>query len=208
MEDFDFFSEEEEAEEAPAEEGANRTFIILVGAMGGLLALGICAFLIWAFVVAPGMNASISDANESILATNTAIAALAAGEPTATETLEASPETPVLTNTPEPTEPPTTEPETPDVTPDETPEEGPPEATPREATVEPTSTATPGEVAQADTPTPTRTPRPTATRRPTATARSGNNDVPSTGVGAFGVSALAIGLLFLLVVVRRIRQTV
>lgn len=188
MEDYELFPDEEE--EATAEEGANRTFIILVGAMGGLLAVGLCIFAVWAFIINPRMTADRLAQNQSIEATNTAIAALAAGE---TATPEAPPDTaepPAPSDTPEPvaTEPPTEQPETPGATPTEAVTGGTPV----------------GAVAAS---TPTDTPRPTATRRPTATTAPASGDVPDTGFSTLGASALAVGLLFLLVVVRRMRRT-
>lgn len=179
MEDYELFPDEEE--EATAEEGTNRTFIILVGALGGLLALGLCIFAAWAFIINPRMTADRLAQNQSIEATNTAVAALAAGE-------TATPEAPTPSDTPEPiaTEPPTAEPETPEATPSESATGG-----------------TPAGAAAAST----ATPRPTATRRPAATPASASGDVPDTGLGTLGASALAVGLLFLLVAVRRMRRT-
>jgi outer membrane biosynthesis protein TonB len=198
VEDREYYGEEEE--EAAEEEGANRTFIILVAALGGLLALGICAFVVWAFVLAPRMRADIEAQNQIIMATNTAVAAAMAGA----ETVEAPPmpaETTVPTDTPEPTR-------TRVPTPTPAPEE--PTAGPEEATAAPEElTETPAEVAQA-TPKATATSAPVPTRRPTATPRSatGEEEVPDTGIGTLGAGALAIGLLFLLVVVRRLRRAV
>jgi len=176
MEEFELFPDEEE--EASAEEGANRTFIILVGTLGGLLALGFCLFAVWAFVINPRMTAERIVQNQSIEATNAALAE------TGTATVETPPDTvepPAPSDTPEPaaTEPPTAEPDT-------------PEATPAEAFIASTATATP---------------KPAATRRPTATPKPGSGDVPETGVGTLGASALAVGLLLLLIAVRRMRQT-
>jgi hypothetical protein len=87
---------------------------------------------------------------------------------------------------------------------------------------QPTATHTP---APTDTPVPTPTPtsvppsatpsrasvtvRPTITRHPTATAETTTSTrPPDTGIGALGASALAVGLLFVLIVVRRLRKTV
>jgi len=167
VEDLELYADEEE--EAVEEEGANRTFIILVGALGGLLALGICAFVAWAFLLAPQRRADIEAQNQITLATNTAVVAEAATVPPTEKTTTAP------TDTPQPT-----------------PTKKSPTATPVAAT------ATPGEVAEA--------PTPTVTRRPTATPRAGSEGVPNTGIGALGASALAVGLLFLLIVVRRMRR--
>jgi len=170
----DYYIEEEEFEEEK-EEKQNRTFIILVAVLGGLLALGICAFVVWAVVgnrwiqdFTQGQNASIQSTNEAV-----AIAldetATAEAQPTATHTL-------VPTDTPAPT------------------------STPTPTTMPPS-------------PTPSRAPatvRPTITRRPTATATAETTSPrpPDTGIGALGASAMAVGLLFVLIVVRRLRKTV
>lgn len=186
MEEFELFPDEEE--EAIAEEGTNRTFIILVGALGGLLVVGLCMFAVWAFVIAPRMSNDIEAQNQLTQATQTAaVAAQAAGETATFEAPTDTAEPPAPSDTPKPTETkaPTAVPAT-------------PEATSAEAATE----GTPAAAAS----TPTETPNPIATRRPTATPGSG--DVPNTGVGTLGASVLAVGLLFLLVAVRRMRRTV
>jgi len=174
VEDFDLYADEEE--EAAEEEGANRTFIILVAAMGGVLILGICAFVAWA-LIGPRIAGDRTAQNQAIEATNTAVAAMAEAMEIETETTGVAPTdtaTPLPTNIPPPT-----------LT-------KPPTATPVSAT----ATSEGEEVAQV----------PTATRRPTATPRSSGEGVPDTGIGALGGSALAVGLLFLLIVVRRMRR--
>jgi len=193
VEDLELYvDEEEEAEEA---EGANRTFIILVAAMGGLLALGICAFVAWALWLSPQRRADLEARNQAIQATNTAMVAEAEGavEETAPaeEAAETEEATSVPTNTPVPaaTERPTTA----------APESATTEA---EEATEAAVTETPAEMAQA----PTATPRPSPTRRPTATPRAGSEQVPDTGIGALSAGLLAMGLLFLLIVVRRMRR--
>ncbi len=194
MEDYEPFPDEEE--EAVAEEGANRTFIILVSALGGLLAVGICAFVVWAFFIAPGMRNGVELQNEATFATNTARAALAEAGTLTPETPPETTEPPAPSDTPAPTEtePPTQAPET-------------PEATPGEGTEEPASTAAAvAEATPSHTATPQATPRPTATRRPTATPKSGNDELPGTGLGTVGTGALAVGLLLLLAAVRRMRK--
>jgi cytoskeletal protein RodZ len=180
MADIELFPDEEE--EMAAEESANRTFVILVAALGGLLALSVCAFVIWALVGNRWMQERIQAQNHSIEVTNTAVAAAAADTATAAvlPTATGTPAPTVPTDTPQPTstKPPTAVPAT--VT--------PPSGT---ATEEPAATL-----------------NPTPTRRPTATPRSGGEKVPGTGISALGASVLALGLLFLLVVVRRVRQAV
>lgn len=194
MEDYELFPDEEE--EAAPGEAANRVFIIAVAALGGLLALGICAFFAWAFVINPRMRADIGAINATTEASNaTALAAQADETPTA----EVSPEA---------TEPPVTEP-SPTATETLAPIATSPPAqaeTPTEAPETPAVTATPAEVAEGLTA--TATPRPTATRRPTATPKPGNGEVPGTGVGMLGASATAAGLVFLLALVRRMRRAV
>ena len=93
------------------EEQNNRSFVILVAVLGGLLVLGIGAFAAWALLIAPRMRADIEAQNEAIFATNTAVAIAAA----ATETAAVTPtptETPVPTDTPPPTDTPTPVPPT------------------------------------------------------------------------------------------------
>lgn len=176
MEDLDLYADEEE--EAAAEEGSNRTFIILVGALGGLLALAICAFVAWAFWLGPRMAEERVVQNQTIEATN-AVAVEAAETGAETTTIPPTEEaTTVPTDTPRPT------------------------PTKRPTATAVTATGTPGEAAEA----PTVAPSPTATRRPPATPKPGSGSVPDTGVGALGGGALAVGLLFLLLVVRRMRR--
>ncbi len=185
---------EDEDVEALEDEGSNRTFIILVGALGGLLAVAICIFVVWAFVINPRMSTDRVAQNQSIEATNEAILLTSQpGEEDATNTPRPAP-----TDAPEPTATP-----------------APPTATPKPPTptrAQPTPTAsgdaesaveeaTPAAVAEAEaTNTPTTSTRATATPRPVKTG------VPETGIGALGYGALAVGLLFLLLVARRLRR--
>ena len=173
MEDFEFYSDEDEAAE---EEGSNRSFIYAVIGLGGLLVVGICVIIAFGLYFGPRMSAGIEEQNQAIMTAN----AEAAEEPTATETM-----TPTNTPRPTPTEKPTAT--------------RAPAATP---------TATPAEVSGGAVPAEsTATLRPTATRQATATPASGSAAAtPETGIGVFGASALAIGLVFLLAVVRRLRQ--
>ncbi len=169
MEENEFIAEEFLAEE---EERPNRTFIILVAALGGILALGICAFVVWALIGNRWVQDRIQTQNQTIQTTNTAVAVAVAE----TATADAQP---TATLTPVPTDIPT-------LTPTRTPTPKPPPAT--------------------SSPTPA-TAEPTATRGPTATLTTGSASPPDTGIGALGASVLAVGLLFLLVVVRRLRRT-
>ncbi len=180
LEDIDLELEEpveEEAEEAG--ERQNRTFIILVGVMGGLLLIGIIAFCVWLLTVGRGVMfggraavAPTAPPEEMVIAgaeTATAEAALAQVSPEPTATPAPSP-TPVP---PTPTPPPTI------VAPRVTP-------TPRAT---PTATASGVAGAGAASPTPTITPSPPA----------------QTGIGAYTALILAAGLIILLVISRRLR---
>jgi hypothetical protein len=162
--------EEQEEEQAPQESGSNRTFIILVAVLGGLLVLSLGAFVAWAVFIAPNMRADIDSLNESAFATNTAVAVAAA----ATQTVAAF--TPTPTDTPIPTDTPL-----------------------------PTDTLTPRP------PTDTPEPEPTATLLPEATEEAegslGGGGMPDTGVGVLAGAALAGGLAFILMLVRRLRKT-
>jgi hypothetical protein len=160
----------ENQEEIIQEEGTNRSFIILVAVLGGLLVLGIGAFVAWAFLIAPGMRADIESKNEAAFATNTAVAIAEAATQTAAVTPTAT-DTPVPTNTPIPTA-------TPTPPPTDTPEPETPEAT-----------ATIGQT-------------------PEASREEGSGgSMPETGIGILGGAAIAGGLTFLLVLVRRMRRT-
>jgi cytoskeletal protein RodZ len=183
MEDLDLFPDE--GEEAAQGEGSNRLFIILVAAMIGLMVLALCgggAFY-W-FYLRPRQERTAQ--NNIINATNEAQSVATNG--TATAISQPAPtETPAPTDMPQPT---ATEKPTATVAP-------------------PAATVTPAQVAEAATEG-SPTPRPTATRQPTvapaAGSQSGSESVPGTGIGALGGGALALGLLFLLIVVRRLRR--
>ena len=177
LEDIDLELEEPvEAEAEEAGERQNRTFIILVAVMGGLLLIGILAFCIWMFTIGRGVltggqaaippTATPEEAVITAAETATAEAALAQASPEPTATPPPSP-TPVP---PSPTPPPTI-------------------ATPQ-ATPTPRATPTPG--GTGPTPVPTDTPM---TPSPPA----------QTGIGAYTALILAAGLLILLVVSRRLR---
>ena len=203
MDNLDLYADEElyedEEVEAVEEEGSNRTFIILVAALGGLLAVTVCIFVVWALVISPRMGADRVAENQAIQETNEAVLA-AAGMLTETVPLQDT-ATPVPADvSDEPTEtapPPTTTPRPATGTP--APE------TPTAAPEGEAAEATPAEVADAAKATPRR---PTATPWVTPTPRSGKSGVPETGIGTLAASALAVGLLFLLLTVRRIRRAV
>jgi hypothetical protein len=104
--------QEQEQEQALQEAGANRTFIILVAALGGLLVLGIGAFVAWAVFIAPNVRADIESQNEATFATNTAVAIAAAATETAAAFTPTPTDTPIPTDTPVPTVTPTPAPPT------------------------------------------------------------------------------------------------
>jgi hypothetical protein len=140
LEDMDLELEEPvEAEAEEAGERQNRTFIILVAVMGGLLLIGIIAFCVWIFVVGRGV---LTGGQAAIPPTATPEAALAQAQ--------VSPE-PTATPTPSPTP----------VPPSPTPR---PTIAAPQATPTPRVTATPG--GTGSTPVPTYTP--TATPSPPA----------------------------------------
>ncbi len=185
LEDIDLELEEPvEAEAEEAGERQNRTFIILVAVMGGLLLIGIIAFCVWLFTVGRGVifggqaaippTATPEEMIVGMAETATAEAALAQAYPEPTATPEPSP-TPVP---PTPTLPPTI---------------AAPQATPTPR-VTPTATATRAVTAGAGTTSGAATPTPTAVRPPA-----------QTGIGAYTALILAAGLIILLVISRRLR---
>lgn len=147
LEDMDLELEgpvEEEAEEAG--ERRNRTFIILVAVMGGLLLIGIIAFCVWLLTVGRGImlggRAAVpppATPGEAVMVAETATATAEA----ALAPAQASPE-PTATPTPSPTPPPT--------------------IAAQQATPTPRATATPGGAG----PTPVPTSTPTVTPSPPA----------------------------------------
>lgn len=180
-------------EEAPEEEGGekkNRTFLIGVAVLGGLLLLAIAAFVVWAMVLNPRQTAQQAAENDRIMATNEAV--LIAMQQT--QTVEAQPtSTPTATATPkvEPTATPT-----PVIRATKTPT--PPSET----------GAVGGESAGTPTPGGTATPRTAGTTRPTATpsATSGPSATPDTGLGEV-LLIVASGLLAaLLIFARKLRR--
>lgn len=167
---------EPEAEEAAAER-QNRTFLILVGIMGGLLLIGIVAFCVWIFTVGRGLlggQAAVAPPPSPTLAegdlTATAVALMEA---------QASPE-PTATPTPSPTPVPTPTPVPP-------PTVAAPQATPTPRATAPAGTG--GAV---------------ATARPSPTPLAAGSP-PQTGIGAYTAVFLALGLLALLIASRRLR---
>jgi hypothetical protein len=104
--------QQEEQEQDSQEGGTNRTFAILVAALGGLLVLGIGAFVAWSVFIAPNLRADIEARNEATFATNTAVAIAAAATGTAAAITPTPTDTPIPTDTPVPTDTPTPAPPT------------------------------------------------------------------------------------------------
>lgn len=199
--DDDIFAEEEEPEQ-PEGEGQNRTFIIAVAVLGGLLVCALISFGVWALVL---------NRPRQVAPPPTEVVATATPEAVVEETDTPVPtEMPSATDTPEPTATPLLGPTaTPTAEADEEGEDGESMAqTPGdedEEEAEPTATTAPRR-----TPTPTRTPRPTSTPRVEAenggTGFGGTNgELSQTGLGEWllvGAAVLFVGVMF---VARRLR---
>lgn len=198
--DDDIFAEEDEQEQ-PEGEGQNRTFIIAVAVLGGLLVCSLIAFGVWAlFLNRP--RPAVPEPTEVVATATTevVIEETDTPEPTATE---------AATETPEPTPTPLLGP-TATPTPEGGEEDGESMAeTPGggEGDEEAESTAT---TAPRRTATPTRTPRPTSTPRVEASNGAAGNggsrdELSQTGLGEWlliGAAALFVGII---VVTRRLR---
>jgi cytoskeletal protein RodZ len=175
------------------EESSNRMFIILAVAMGGLFVLGLCLIAGYVLFIQRPQQARVQTAATAAAAQNaTTIAQMTAGpSPTDTPT-----ETPVPTNTPE-----ATATNTPVVVLTATPTETP----------LPTVPVTPGKATATATKTkaPTNTPKSTVSgsssgsSEVTPTAESGST--PATGIGGFGLVAVAGVLVIALFAARRLR---
>lgn len=202
----------EGGEEQPKSgEGSNRTFIIGVAILAGLLFCVAAAFVIVQLIVKPALQANQVGPQAALEMTATSQAievAMMDGTATA-EALQ--------------TEPPTEEPTATSLppTPSPTPVLGPtntPTPKPTAAVQETPAKTTPAVVAQANTPTtsPRRTPTPTATPRntpkpgvtpkPTVNA-SGGQQPPQTGLGEVLLVVAAGLLLGIIFLARRLRKT-
>lgn len=104
LEDMDLELEEPVEEVEEAGERQNRTFIILVAVMGGLLLIGILAFCVWMFMVGQGVlfgrRVAIPPTNTPDVATTAAAEALALAQPSPKPTV-----TPTASPTPVPPSP-------------------------------------------------------------------------------------------------------
>lgn len=199
--DDDIFAEDDEQQ--PEGEGQNRTFIIAVAVLGGLLVCALISFGVWALVL--NKPRSATPPPTEIVATVT-VEAMAAE----TELSEPATETPAPTDTPEPTATPLLGP-TATATPADEDEDAADEsmaAAPEDAEAEPTATQAPRRTA-----TPTRTPRPTATPRSetgeaaTDYGSTSTGELSQTGLGEWLMVGGAVLLVAVMVMARRLRTT-
>lgn len=177
--------EDIEEESARGDERQNRTFIILVAVMGGLLLVGIIAFCAWAILVGQGMLG---------------------GDTADLPTIDPALEIAGLTATAEAAQT--------ETAPSATPAEEPATAVPEPATARPTQprpTATRPPTAQAGTsggvtPTSGAAAATTPALQPTATAvRQTPSELSETGLETYAIVILGVGLLFILFMARRLR---
>ncbi len=194
--------EEEETENQPEGEGQNKTFIIAVAALGGLLVIALIMFGVWAFVINPRMQASPQPTETVVIVEETSEVVDAAVESGDTEDAGEAVSVPEEkpTDTPEPTP-------TPVIGPTRTPT---PEA---EA-----SSGDEGDAGETTKPTPTnvprRTPTPSPTRKPAATPRvtprpssgSSSESLSQTGLGEVLLIVGAIALIGVAFFARRLRS--
>jgi len=215
--DDDIFAEDEE-EQQPEGEGQNRTFIIAVAVLGGLLVCALISFGVWALVLNKPQQAT--PPVTEIVATVTVEAPAAEADttepatetPAPTDTPEPATETPAPTDTPEPTATPLLGPTaTPTLTDEEADAAESMAAAPGDTEAEdaePTATQAPRR-----TPTPTRTPRATSTPRPgtgeTATGygASSSGELSQTGLGEWLLVGGAVLLVAIVVLARRLRAS-
>lgn len=208
--DDDNFAEDEQQSKTSAGDSQNRTFIIAVAVLGGLLVCALISFGVWALVLNRPQEAKsrIGEGTEASLV-EVVEDATAMPEPLAPT------ETPVPTDTPAPTD-------TPEPSP--TPLLGP-TATPvpeEEEAVEEGDTETSSAIAAADvTPTATQVPRrtPTPTRTPAATATPRTSDsqaslgttssdqLSETGLGEWLLIGAAVVLVAVMMTARKLRRT-
>jgi hypothetical protein len=200
--DDDIFADEEETEE-PEGEGQNRTFIIAVAVLGGLLVCALVAFGVWALFLNKPRQAAPP---------LTEVVATVTQEAVVEET-----DTPVPTETPSPTDTPE---------PTATPLLGPTATATLEAGEEEGAMAqAPGEGGEGQEdvePTATTAPRRTATPEPTARATStpqsevsnggtgfsqSTGELSQTGLGEWLLIGGAVLLVAVMFIARRLRAT-
>lgn len=194
--------EDEETENQPEGEGQNKTFIIAIAALGGLLVIALILFGVWAFVINPRMQANMQPTETIAVVEDTPVeetdAVVESGD-NEDEALSVPEEKP--TDTPEPTP-------TPVVGPTRTP------TAEAEAGAEDEDGGTGGETEPTPTTEPRRTPTPSPTRRPTATpkaeqsapAGSSSESLSQTGLGEVLLIVGGIALIGVAFFVRRLRS--
>lgn len=197
--DSALFEEEEEQPEQDTGENQNKTFLIAVAIMGGLLVLALIAFGVWALVINPQMRRAAQQTSEGVTIEIPTVETDLVATPTVEEAQPTEEETVPPTNTPKPT--PTLTP-TPVIGPTATPAEG--EAA---ATSEGEATPTP-RARRTDTPapTPTNAPASVATPRPTTSASATTERTPDTGFGEIALVAAAVLLVGVFFTARRLRK--
>jgi cytoskeletal protein RodZ len=186
--DDDLFEEEEETTQEA--EGQNRTFIIAVAALGGLLLCSLIAFGVWAFVLNRPQPADVAP-TETPIPTEDVSAELTATAESVAATKEAEP-----TETPEPTA-------TPVVGPTATPTEEAEGEGEAAGEAEPTATQPPRR-----TPTPTQMPSPTPTPLEGSDAGTGfgaADQLADTGLGEWLMVGAAVVLIAVMVLARKMR---
>jgi hypothetical protein len=189
---------EEESENEPEGESQNRTFIIAVAALGGLLIISLILFGVWAFVINPRMQANLQPTETVVVVEETPVEDVSTGGEETDEAVSVVEESP--TDTPEPTP-------TPVVGPTKTPapetEGGDEGEGGEEETAKPTPTSEPRR-----TPTPSPTRRPTATPKPTVRAAAGSSSeaLSQTGLGEVMLVIGAVALIGVAFFARRLRN--
>lgn len=188
---FEAFGEEdifeEEEPEEPQGTDQNRTFIIAVAVLGGLLVCALAAFGVWALVL-----------NRPQEAQPAAVAPETTQEAVAVEPTEAPP-----TDTPEPTRAAPTATPTPLLGPTATPTAESKAAGAELEKATPTATREPRR-----SPTPTRTPRPTSTPRAQATSTTygtTSEQLSQTGLSEWLLGGVALVLIAVIIVTRKLR---
>jgi cytoskeletal protein RodZ len=207
----DIYEDDEEMTETVEGEGQNRTFIIAVAVLGGLLVCALIAFGVWAFVLNRPQPAQVTPTETPTPTADVAVEMTETAESVAA-TQEAASPTP--TETPEPTST-----STPVVGPTSTPtseagEDGEGDEAGEEdgeggvasGDAEPTATSRPRR-----TPTPTRTPRSSPTPRNGSPAEegfggSGPEELADTGLGEWVMVGAAVVLIAVMVVARKMRH--
>jgi cytoskeletal protein RodZ len=180
------FEDEEEQQEQAAGEGQNRTFLIAVAVLGGLLACALISFGVWALVINPNMQRAAEQAGDVVgMVTETPAADVVVE---ATATLEP-------TATPKPT-----------ATPTATPVIGP-TATPKDDAGDGDApTPTPVRERRTETPTPEGSPEVTPTKSTTASSGSTSDSLPDSGLGEISLVAGALLMVVAFLAARKLRS--